>query len=224
MGTTVGLFKNDSNVGGVNIPVMVHDSRILRERQRLVDVQLQLLDAEKKLNDLQHQKADYKSTLNKQADAIIAGKRLSAADVAELERGYQFMHKEIKVLRVAIERQQVNLRNVETEVSQEICVNMKPHYRKIALDVLAHAISLHEALVAERIFWKALEDQGVSMGYMARCPATVSGFKGEGKFDQNGKLYWFLRSLLDNGVITKADVPGKYWDGFLFKFVSDYSK
>jgi len=72
-----------------------------------------------------------------------------------------------QVLRKAIVIQEGTLRNLQSDLSQQIADENRPHYKKLVLNVVRSAAALRDAVIAEESFRDELQRGGVKESHIS---------------------------------------------------------
>jgi hypothetical protein len=119
-------------------------------------------------------------TIQEQADALLRGVPLDDFDrEGGLRRDYDAARRERNILRVAVEKQQVEVGKACRAAGVSIRTKLRPMHEAIAVRMAKALRELHASLAAEHAFREELRTTGVDMGFPLLCIIPTFNQPGE---------------------------------------------
>jgi len=181
---------------------------IVKQRKKLVELQLKKIDLEKKWNNIGIEKSSIRTAIEKKAELLVQDGQIDLIKTnTQLEQSSEEIKNEIKAYELAIEKQRKIIEETISQISKEYCIEVKPQYKKIIERIAKALIELTDASEEERKFFDGLFQNSVKTAYLpVGCYTGIQ--PGELSNSYHRAAYW-ARDMIKQGYLSASMFPKK---------------
>lgn len=205
--TSAATIPPPTTTGGAAPPHTLRDCpEYLAAAAKLASLRSDLRELQNHIEELRLRAAKYARTQDQNALLSEATERLMAGEtVAPLADPRELEALEVKrlALQRAIELQKSILQSEKSRASRIICEALRPEHREISRDLINAVIALGHSVHREIRFREELARTGADAIGLPAMPFDQVG----DPVDPGSPIRIFLRSAVELGVITRAEIP-----------------